>query len=533
MLDDGAKRRIAEIVRHMVETGETTSLPSAWVTSEYRYGRPALFMRDDKREDLAATSTRYIPSRWMFMRSKDDDCSQWWVERATTDDVRDEIRDVVLATMADMEYAYLSGEDCYAKAGQLAYLPGSSPVPRMSTSMSESIREWAAEYDCAVSRMFYTFTTKIEPGRHYLTYESVFIEPLPANYLTIRDDGTISYLPRGKYEHAENPWGRRSAGRQDARPSRLIRSMLKPEALAMLTDKDWEVFASRIKGAAAREQMGIELVSGEDIRHWYHGDNYDYSTHTGDLDNSCMRYSRCQRYFDVYVDNPNQCNLLIAKNPENDRLIGRTLVWTTTSGDRVHDRIYGNEATRSALRDWCLDNDIRQAATGDEIALENPWHRHYPYFDTFAYINADGHLLTRYTGSSRDMINPGNTDGGMDLRAGPPVCRTCGVSMGWNGTSRECHTCRDRRIAREREEWLERSIFAAGAPATMNYDQYVRIPRHGYEFTSGRDNGQYYDAIVVGGRYVYRYYPDRGSRSDNLFELIEDRAAPVGEEVAV
>jgi len=82
----------------------------------------------------------------------------------------------------------------------------------------------------------------------------------------------------------------------------------------------------------------FEIVKGEDIRKYYHQDNYKKGG--GPLNNSCMRHEDCQFKFDIYVNNPLVCKLLIMMDNKNDdKIIGRALLWETNRG-KFMDRIY-------------------------------------------------------------------------------------------------------------------------------------------------------------------------------------------------
>jgi hypothetical protein len=43
----------------------------------------------------------------------------------------------------------------------------------------------------------------------------------------------------------------------------------------------------------------FEIVSGDDIKKYYNEESY-YTTGSGTLGTSCMRYSRCEEYLNIY-----------------------------------------------------------------------------------------------------------------------------------------------------------------------------------------------------------------------------------------
>ena len=56
-----------------------------------------------------------------------------------------------------------------------------------------------------------------------------------------------------------------------------------------------------------------------------------------------MRYDRCQIKFDIYVNNPSVCKMIIMKDRKDDeKIIGRALLWETNKG-KFMDRVYSLE----------------------------------------------------------------------------------------------------------------------------------------------------------------------------------------------
>jgi hypothetical protein len=83
----------------------------------------------------------------------------------------------------------------------------------------------------------------------------------------------------------------------------------------------------------------FKVVEGEDIRKWYLETNY--SDRRGQLASSCMRYEKCQKYLDIYVQNPEVCSLLIMySDASKTKICGRALIWKNVDGEFVMDRVY-------------------------------------------------------------------------------------------------------------------------------------------------------------------------------------------------
>lgn len=146
----------------------------------------------------------------------------------------------------------------------------------------------------------------------------------------------------------------------------------------------------------------FEEVSGDDIKHWYSSKNYEGVK--GQLGNSCMRHTSCQNYFNIYIQNPEVCSLLILKSHDNyDKICGRALIWKLSDGKTYMDRIYTIRDSDDQLfedyatkRDW-LTEDKMDYEDFNEMTVElKHWKfDNYPYMDTFKCLNKDdGYLIS-------------------------------------------------------------------------------------------------------------------------------------------
>jgi len=160
----------------------------------------------------------------------------------------------------------------------------------------------------------------------------------------------------------------------------------------------------------------FELVKGEDIRHWYLVDNY--LEESGQLGNSCMRYARCQEFLDIYVNNPESCQLLILKSAKDpEKIIGRALVWTLHDGPGVAgrlfmDRVYTiKDSDRIRFQEYAKKNQILTGATSAyKIKVKEGGYDYYPYMDTFSSLDRDKGILSTDL-SNQDAVELRNTDG--------------------------------------------------------------------------------------------------------------------------
>jgi hypothetical protein len=135
----------------------------------------------------------------------------------------------------------------------------------------------------------------------------------------------------------------------------------------------------------------FELVTGEEIRRWYHQENYQENK--GQLFSSCMKYPSCQPYFNIYVENPEVCQLLILKG--KDKISGRALIWTLTSGEKYMDRPYTNhDADINLFNDYARKYKMKTNAYDLEVKVKAKDYGRYPYMDSLQYFNPKTGILT-------------------------------------------------------------------------------------------------------------------------------------------
>jgi hypothetical protein len=139
------------------------------------------------------------------------------------------------------------------------------------------------------------------------------------------------------------------------------------------------------------------LVSGEDIRKYYNENNYE--SDNGELGNSCMRQSRKSKFFDIYVKNPEVCQLLILRSQKDENLIkGRSLIWKLNDGSYYQDRIYTNNNYETKLfEEWARERSMKiykDDIYNIEVQLGDHEYENYPYMDTFVCYSPSKRLLS-------------------------------------------------------------------------------------------------------------------------------------------
>lgn len=240
-------------------------------------------------------------------------------------------------------------------------------------------------------------------------------------YESESDTAFVSYLPDNRPVTGGN--GYTSSGRMRMKVGKFLRKIA-PDANAV----DIEKMSNRIKGVMKESVINCAIWSGEDVLRGYHVDNYS-PRRNGDLDNSCMRYDYAQPYVQWYAENPDTVALIVAIDGE-ERVHGRTLLWTNEDGERFHDRIYGSDSTQSMISAWCRDNGISSHDCPSGLHMRRTTNGYYPYMDTYRYavIDDSSDTLTLYA----DSPNSGYV-------RYLELCSTSGGSSEYGGV--ECSEC--------------------------------------------------------------------------------------------
>ena len=160
------------------------------------------------------------------------------------------------------------------------------------------------------------------------------------------------------------------------------------------TASDIEKFVNAYSAKILFEQNALErfkVVSGEEIRKWYNEVNYSGSNGGGQLNNSCMRFGRCSKYFDIYVDNPTVCQLLILMDSTGKKIDGRALLWKTENGENFMDRVYTSKDSYMKLfKQWGEQNNYQMKSYNYKgepviVKVKPKIYSDYPYMDTLSY----------------------------------------------------------------------------------------------------------------------------------------------------
>jgi hypothetical protein len=171
-----------------------------------------------------------------------------------------------------------------------------------------------------------------------------------------------------------------------------------------LTSKELENFVNLYKSFYDMEKEAFsrfEVVSGEEIKKWYLYENYE--DQRGQLGASCMRHKGCQNYFNIYTQNPEVVSLVILKSSKDDtKITGRALLWTSTLGNKIMDRIYYiNDSDRHLFEKFAKENgwkskdDMNWRELEENTIQLKKWNfDEYPYLDTYAYLSKEKGVLS-------------------------------------------------------------------------------------------------------------------------------------------
>ena len=243
-------------------------------------------------------------------------------------------------------------------------------------------------------------------------------------------DGSVSQSDINTF-YNDSDWGIKDKSRNSTGIGRLVNQIFPGK----YTSKEVEDFVNSFKNVNKPGENELKLVKGQDIKKYYLYTNY--AEESGDLGNSCMRYTRCQEYLDIYTQNPNQVQLLVYLN-EEDKVLGRALLWVLNDekSDDIEgaeyflDRIYGiDDSIKKLFQDhaetqgWAWRTKSGYSDTkyitykGEEhsgvkmsIELDKYDFNYYPYMDTFKELDNSESKLYNNNDEDRNWTLT-NTDG--------------------------------------------------------------------------------------------------------------------------
>jgi len=187
----------------------------------------------------------------------------------------------------------------------------------------------------------------------------------------------------------------------------------------LFTETDYDQFNNlfRIEGFRQGDGGEVIYVRGHWIQELYLEKNY--ASTSGTLGNSCMRYSRTNKFLEIYSKNPSVCKLAVILN-QDGKVQARALVWTVDGVD-YYDRIYAtSDLIQDRMKAFFLVQGMDTCYSGysgyKQIKLRADYNNKdfdkrvllsfesYPYMDSLKYLDEDRTIL----GNSEFCINYGN-----------------------------------------------------------------------------------------------------------------------------
>lgn len=239
----------------------------------------------------------------------------------------------------------------------------------------------------------------------------IYIEDINYIDITSRQD-TISYISNERLKRL-NVWKDdeetlekiySSTLRQEMKISRFIQ-MINPNTNKFSMDKKIDLYKSAYKSVILNK-YNFKIVSGEDIRYWY--DYRNYYGGVGSLNRSCMRNSMDR--LNIYCENEDKINMLIMTDDDNNKLLGRALIWKVDKPKCIYlDRPYTVfQEDILAFYDFAIKRRWKYYDTPDFENMIIYLKKDYgdpernPYMDTFSVFCIDGVQGNNYLTNSTE-----------------------------------------------------------------------------------------------------------------------------------
>lgn len=219
------------------------------------------------------------------------------------------------------------------------------------------------------------------------------------------DPGRITFIEPDKLKKYGYFFRWSKKRRSDRTAARTIRIIF-PDIRDSFYEEFHNLFLSTIS-KVSKDRYTYRIVSGEDIRKYYHYINY--ADNTGSLGGSCMKGDREQTFLDIYTENPKNVNLCVALNKEG-KVVARCLIWLV-DGNTYFDRIYSinleveirmhGYLTKKKFVQISQKNCIKPSTVPQlNIKLDAHDFKYYPYMDTLCFLTSRGVLNNNGIGDS-------------------------------------------------------------------------------------------------------------------------------------
>lgn len=295
---------------------------------------------------------------------------------------------------------------------------------------SKSFTDFLKNSECKLASVLYMLSQK--------NYTPICLTTKEINYLTFRKDGTISYLPAGKECIYTDTGDWQKDGRQNGKPSKVIRKLLKERFSRYFKDSDYECFTNAYKSNFNEDGYKFEILENTCIKEVY---DMERAGGGGSLNNSCMNGD--SQFLDIY-ENCKKLKIVVLLN-NTGQLCGRALLWKIDENINFIDRFYVAQDFMYDLflsfakengywykkdyksydnKDKFIDNQGNEIVKEFSISTDTD-QKYYPYIDTFSY--GDDGFLYNFRGDSIYTYN--QTDGDRedhDPHKGQVYCESTG-----------------------------------------------------------------------------------------------------------
>jgi hypothetical protein len=174
---------------------------------------------------------------------------------------------------------------------------------------------------------------------------------------------------------------------------KLIRRIFKDK----YSDRDITTFSESYASliTVSNPLYDFRIMEGEQVKWAYHEDNYYAFSNT--LGSSCMRYERCQPYFEMYTRDPSKVKIGVLMRA--NRVAARAILWNL--GEQwAYDRIYSINTETENLLKTALESAnykrIWQTHERYSIKIDLTGINQFPYVDTLYCYHPDDQVLSNY-----------------------------------------------------------------------------------------------------------------------------------------
>ena len=260
-----------------------------------------------------------------------------------------------------------------------------------------------------VNKAFKNFCDRISDNNKvgkflkFIDFESntSLIDISEINHLSMGSNGMLEYSLTHKDLVLDENFNWTQANRQQGKPSKIIRKIIRKECLHIFTEKDFEDFANLYKSKGLDVNYEFQIVKGIDIHNTY---MMGGTKNNGTLGSSCMRKEIPM--FGLYVDNTDIVSLIRLIDKSTNKLAGRAILWTFPNGETFMDRVYtvddflvelffefakeNNITYRKYTQSHSTYEDFYDIKSGMKVSKKveiqlNTDFKYSPYLDTFRY----------------------------------------------------------------------------------------------------------------------------------------------------